>query len=152
MLMRDELTLISLGVTVQLTSRSGSRWEKNVSAAFTTRINRLVADRGYGNQVAREALIPVVCEELRQLPRRHPWRERPDHILQSVALVNERYPRLVRRKARQRQSRAHFFGVAAPLNATQSGGSCPQPPGCEAWGWNTARAGLRRDMKKDAGT
>lgn len=123
-----------------------------MSAAFTTRINRLVADQGHGNQVAREALIPAAYEELCQVPRRHRWRERPDHNLQSAALVNEAYPRPVRPKVRQPQDRAHFFGVAAPLNATQSGGSCPRPPGCQAWGWNTARACLRREMKKDAGT
>lgn len=83
--------------------------------ASSTRINRLLADWGQGNEEAREALIPVVYDELRRLARRHLWRERPDHTLQSAALVNEAYLRLVRQEAPQWQNRAHFFGVAAQL-------------------------------------
>jgi len=86
-----------------------------VSAASTTRINRLLVDWGHGNAEAREALIPVVYDEMRRVARRHLWRERPDHTLQSAALVNEAYLRLVRQEAPQWQNRAHFFGVAAQL-------------------------------------
>jgi RNA polymerase sigma factor (TIGR02999 family) len=86
-----------------------------VCPASSTRINRLLADWGQGNEEAREALIPVVYEELRRLARRHLWRERPDHTLQSAALVNEAYLRLVRQEAPQWHNRAHFFGVAAQL-------------------------------------
>ena len=57
----------------------------------------------------------MVYDELRRLARRHLWRERPDHTLQSAALVNEAYLRLVRQEAPQWQNRAHFFGVAAQL-------------------------------------
>ncbi len=84
-------------------------------AASSTRINRLLADWGHGNEEAREALIPVVYDELRRVARRHLWRERPDHTLQSAALVNEAYLRLVRQEAPQWQNRAHFFGVAAQM-------------------------------------
>ena len=83
--------------------------------ASSTRISRLLADWGRGDEEAREALIPVVYDELRRLARRHLWRERPDHTLQSAALVNEAYLRLVRQDAPQWQNRAHFFGVAAQL-------------------------------------
>jgi RNA polymerase sigma factor (TIGR02999 family) len=86
-----------------------------VCAESSTQIDRLLADWGQGNQEAREALIPVVYGELRRLARRHLWRERPDHTLQSAALVNEAYLRLVRQDAPQWQNRAHFFGVAAQL-------------------------------------
>jgi RNA polymerase sigma factor (TIGR02999 family) len=86
-----------------------------VCAASSTRINRLLADWGHGNEEAREALIPVVYDELRRVARRHLWRERPDHTLQSAALVNEAYLRLVRQHAPQWQNRAHFFGVAAEM-------------------------------------
>jgi RNA polymerase sigma factor (TIGR02999 family) len=86
-----------------------------VSSSSSTRINRLLADWGQGNEEAREALIPVVYAELRRLARRHLWRERPDHTLQSAALVNEAYLRLVRQEAPQWQNRAHFFGVATQL-------------------------------------
>ena len=83
--------------------------------APSTQINRLLADWGHGDQDAREALIPLVYEELRRLARRRLWRERPDHTLQSAALVNEAYLRLVRQEAPQWQNRTHFFGVAAQL-------------------------------------
>jgi RNA polymerase sigma factor (TIGR02999 family) len=86
-----------------------------VCAASSTRINALLADWGRGNEGAREALIPVVYDELRRLARRRLWHERPDHTLQSAALVNEAYLRLVRQDAPQWQNHAHFFGVAAQL-------------------------------------
>jgi RNA polymerase sigma factor (TIGR02999 family) len=85
------------------------------ASSSSTRINRLLADWGQGNEEARDALIPVVYGELRRLARRHLWRERPDHTLQSAALVNEAYLRLVRQDVPQWQNRAHFFGVAAQL-------------------------------------
>jgi RNA polymerase sigma factor (TIGR02999 family) len=86
-----------------------------VVAASSAQINRLLAEWGQGNEKAREELIPVVYEELRRLARRHLWRERPDHTLQSAALVNEAYLRLVRQDAPQLHNRAHFFGVAAQM-------------------------------------
>jgi RNA polymerase sigma factor (TIGR02999 family) len=87
----------------------------NVAADSSTRINRLLADWGQGNEEAREALIPVVYNELRRQARRHLRGERPDHTLESAALVNESYLRLVRQEAPPWQNRAHFFGVAAQL-------------------------------------
>jgi RNA polymerase sigma factor (TIGR02999 family) len=86
-----------------------------VCPASSTQINRLLADWGRGNEEAREALIPVVYDELRRVARRHLRRERPDHTLQSAGLVNEAYLRLVRQETPQWQDRAHFFGVAAQL-------------------------------------
>jgi RNA polymerase sigma factor (TIGR02999 family) len=90
-------------------------WSSNVCADSSTRINRLLADWGQGNEEAREALIPMVYNELRRQARRHLRGERPDHTLESAALVNEAYLRLVRQDAPQWQNRAHFFGVAAQL-------------------------------------
>lgn len=86
-----------------------------MAADSSTRINRLLADWGQGNEEAREALIPVVYNELRRQARRHLRGERPDHTLESAALVNEAYMRLVRQESPQWQNRAHFFGVAAQL-------------------------------------
>jgi RNA polymerase sigma-70 factor (ECF subfamily) len=85
------------------------------SSSSSTRINRLLADWAQGNEQARDALIPMVYGELRRVARRHLWRERPDHTLQSAALVNEAYLRLVRQESPKWQNRAHFFGVAAQL-------------------------------------
>jgi RNA polymerase sigma factor (TIGR02999 family) len=86
-----------------------------VCADSSTRINKLLADWGQGNEEAREALIPVVYNELRRQARRYLRGERLDHTLESAALVNEAYLRLVRQEAPQWQNRAHFFGVAAQL-------------------------------------
>lgn len=86
-----------------------------MSEVSTTRINRLLADWGQGDEQAREALIPLVYNELRRQARRHLRAERVDHTLESAALVNEAYLRLVRQGAPQLQNRAHFFGVAAQL-------------------------------------
>jgi RNA polymerase sigma factor (TIGR02999 family) len=81
----------------------------------SARVSKLLLNWGQGDQAAREALIPLVYEELRRLARRHLRRERPDHTLQSAALVNEAYLRLIRQDQPQWQNRAHFFGVAAQL-------------------------------------
>src|SRR5580700_8569556 len=86
-----------------------------VPAASSSRISRLLADWSQGNEEAREAFIPVVYDELRRIARRHLWHERPDHTLQSAALVNEAYLRLVRQDPPQWQDRAHFLAVAAQL-------------------------------------
>ena len=74
----------------------------------------LVRWRG-GDREALDALMPVVYSELHRLARSYLQRERPDHTLQSTALVNEAYVRLIGQNLPQWQNRAHFFGVAAQL-------------------------------------
>jgi RNA polymerase sigma factor (TIGR02999 family) len=81
--------------------------------ASSARITELLVNWGQGNPDAREALVPLVYDELRRIARRHLWHQRPNHTLQSAALVNEAYLRLVHQKSPQWQNRAHFFGVAA---------------------------------------
>jgi RNA polymerase sigma factor (TIGR02999 family) len=83
--------------------------------ASSARVSELLVDWGHGDQEAREALIPLVYDELRRMARRYLWRERPDHTFQSAALVNEAYLRMVHQEPPQWQNRAHFFGVAAQL-------------------------------------
>jgi RNA polymerase sigma factor (TIGR02999 family) len=68
-----------------------------------------------GDQGALDALTPVVYAELRRLAHRYMRRERADHSLQTTALVNEAYLRLVGYKRMQWQDRAHFFAVSAQL-------------------------------------
>lgn len=86
-----------------------------MSPASSTQVSRLLADWARGNPEAREALIPLVHSELRRLARRYLRRERTDHTLESCALVNEAYLRLVRQESPPWQNRAHFFGVAAQM-------------------------------------
>jgi RNA polymerase sigma factor (TIGR02999 family) len=68
-----------------------------------------------GDERALEALTPIVYDELRLLARRYMRRERQGHSLQTTALVNEAYVRLVDYKRMQWQDRAHFFAVSAQL-------------------------------------
>jgi RNA polymerase sigma factor (TIGR02999 family) len=68
-----------------------------------------------GDRQALDALLPIVYKELRRLAHFQLRQERPDHTLQSSALVNEAYLRLVGLDAPQWESRAHFFAIAAQL-------------------------------------
>ncbi|MGH9142469.1 MAG: sigma-70 family RNA polymerase sigma factor [Vicinamibacterales bacterium] len=68
-----------------------------------------------GDERALDRLTPIVYDELRRLARIYMRRERPGHSLQSAALVNEAYLRLVDYNRMQWQNRAHFFAVSAQL-------------------------------------
>ena len=68
-----------------------------------------------GDQGALDKLTPIVYDELHRLARRYMKRERTGHSLQTTALVNEAYVRLVDYKRMQWQNRAHFFAVSAQL-------------------------------------
>ena len=68
-----------------------------------------------GKEEALEELAPLVHAELYRLAKRYMSRERPDHLLQTSALINEAYVRLIDWKAVRWQNRAHFFGVAAQI-------------------------------------
>ena len=68
-----------------------------------------------GNPEALERLVPQVRAELQRLARHYMRKERPGHVLQTTALVNEAYMRLIDWKNVSWQNRAHFFGVSARL-------------------------------------
>src|SRR5437660_11838077 len=68
-----------------------------------------------GDPGALEKLTPIVYDELHRLARRHMKGERPGHSLQTTALVNEAYMRLVDYKRMEWQNRAHFFAVSSQL-------------------------------------
>ena len=68
-----------------------------------------------GDQSVLEKLTPIVYDELHRLAQRYMKRERPGHSLQTTALVNEAYMRLVDYKRMQWQDRAHFFAVSAQV-------------------------------------
>ena len=78
-------------------------------------VTRLLVAWSQGDQEALEQLVPLVYNELHRLAHRYMERERPDHTLQSTALVNEAYQRLVNLKDVSWQNRAHFFAVSAQL-------------------------------------
>ena len=68
-----------------------------------------------GDESALDKLVPQVYQELRRLARRQMRRERPDHSLQTTALINEAYLRLIDLRNVQWQNRAHFFALCARL-------------------------------------
>lgn len=89
-----------------------------MSEGQTHEVTQLLVDWSNGDQSALERLMPLIDEELRRLAHRYMSRERVGHTLQTTALVNEAFLRLVNRKNLQWQNRAHFFGIAANLMRT----------------------------------
>lgn len=82
----------------------------------TQEITQLLIAWGQGDRAALERLTPLVYDELRRLAHRYMARERAGHTLQTTALVNEAYLRLIdREESKQWQNRAHFFGLAAQM-------------------------------------
>ena len=81
----------------------------------THEVTQLLIAWGNGDRTARDELMPLVYEELRRLAHRYMNRERSDHTLQTSALVNEAYLRLIDQKDVHWQNRAHFFGIAAQM-------------------------------------
>ena len=81
----------------------------------TNEITKLLHGWQGGDGAALDALVPVVYKELRRLAHYELRKERPDHTLQSTALVHEAYFRLVGQELPEWESRAHFFAIAAQL-------------------------------------
>ena len=84
----------------------------------THRVTQLLIDWSNGDQSAFDKLMPLIDEELRRLAHHYMARERAGHTLQTTALVNEAFLKLVNRKNLQWQNRAHFFGLAAQVMRT----------------------------------
>jgi RNA polymerase sigma-70 factor, ECF subfamily len=78
-------------------------------------LTELLVAWGDGDEDALARIAPLVHAELYRLAKRYMSRERPDHLLQTSALINEAYLRLIDWKAVRWQNRAHFFGVAAQM-------------------------------------
>ena len=78
-------------------------------------VTQLLIAWSNGNQAARDGLMSVVYEELHRLARRYMRHESPGHTLQTSALVNEAFLRLVDQRNVHWQNRAHFFGISAQL-------------------------------------
>ena len=78
-------------------------------------VTPLLAAWSKGDQAARDQLMSVVYDELHRLARRHMRRESAGHTLQTSALLNEAFLRLVDQKNVQWRNRAHFYGIAAQM-------------------------------------
>ena len=86
-----------------------------MSADSSQPISELLVRWKRGNEGALKALLPLVYDELRRLAHHHLQAERPNHTLQSTALVHEAYLRLVGQEPLRLDNRAHFFAVASHL-------------------------------------
>lgn len=78
-------------------------------------VTRLLLAWGEGDREALDKLIPLVHAELRRMASRQMRKERPGHTLQTTALVDEVYLKLIDQKNVRWQNRAHFFGIASRL-------------------------------------
>jgi RNA polymerase sigma-70 factor (ECF subfamily) len=83
--------------------------------SLTEEITQLLTNWGQGDETVLERLVPLVSPELRRMARRQMARENPNHTLQTSALINEAYLKLVDRQGTDWQNRAHFFAVAAQV-------------------------------------
>jgi RNA polymerase sigma factor (TIGR02999 family) len=78
-------------------------------------VTELLAKWRAGDQDALGTLVPLVYNELRKAAHRYLRHERPDHTLQSTAIVHEAYLRMQKQGAQEFENRAHFFAIAAQL-------------------------------------
>ena len=86
-----------------------------MAASGTQEVTQLLRAWSSGDEAALGRLIPLVEAELHRLAQIHLRGERSGHTLQTTALVNEAYLRLIDWQAVEWQNRAHFFGIAAKL-------------------------------------
>ena len=86
-----------------------------MSADSTKEVTELLQKWSGGDADALEELTPLIYEELHRIAKSYMRRERENHTLQTSALVNEAYIRLIDWKSAKWENRAHFFGVSANL-------------------------------------
>ena len=85
----------------------------NEAAEDPLNVTGLLKEWSDGNQDVLDELLPLVYEELRRQASRYLRRERPDHTLQTTALIHEAYLKLIDQRNVAWQNRAHFFAIAA---------------------------------------
>jgi RNA polymerase sigma factor (TIGR02999 family) len=78
-------------------------------------VTKLLRAWGQGDECALQRLVPAVHAELHRLAHKYMQRERPGHTLQTTALINEAYFRLVKSNQVKWRDRPHFFAVAATI-------------------------------------
>ena len=94
---------------------SSHDWGLALMTPSPNEVTQLLVAWSNGDRAARDEIMPLVYDELRRLAHRYMDRERRDHTLQTSALVNEAYLRLIDQKDVHWQNRAHFFGIAAQM-------------------------------------
>lgn len=92
---------------------SRARSPTETSPPGPQQVTQLLANWSHGDAAALEKLTPIVYEELWRLAHHYMAGQRPDHTLQTTALVNEAYLRLADQTSPSFTNRSHFFAVAA---------------------------------------
>jgi len=95
--------------------RKTAQPDDDAKAPSCVQVSGLLRAWSEGDRDALGKLTPIVYDELHRLARHYMSRERTGHSLQTTALVNEAYMRLVDYKSMKWQNRAHFFAVSAQL-------------------------------------
>lgn len=113
-------------------------------------ITRLLLAWGEGDKEALDRLAPLVYAELRRLAKSYMRKERAGHTLQTTALINEAYLRLIDAGQVEWRNRAHFFGVAARA-MRQILVAMARERGCQKRGGGARRVSLDEAMVIDAG-
>jgi RNA polymerase sigma factor (TIGR02999 family) len=106
---------LEAGVDWRSSVNPRSRQEQSVAGTALHDLTAALRAWTAGDDSALERLAPVVEVELRRLAHHYLARERPNHTLQTTALINEAWLRLIDWKQVSWQDRAHFFGVSARL-------------------------------------
>ena len=101
------------GAIIRALTVDRSRIRDEMAVSSQSEISQLLLDWRDGDKTALDKLIPLVHQELKRPARYHMRRERAGHTLQTSALVNEAYMRLVDYKRMRAQDRAHFLALAA---------------------------------------
>jgi RNA polymerase sigma-70 factor (ECF subfamily) len=95
--------------------RNTARKEQAMPVPKALDVTKVLQAWSQGSDAALEELFPLIQQELHRLARRYMFGERPDHTLQTTALVNEAYLRLVNYRKVNWQNRLHFFAISAQL-------------------------------------
>ena len=85
------------------------------TSLLSAQVTQLLRSWSAGDQAALDKLIPLIYAELHRLARGYMRREREGHTLQTTALINEAFVKLIDWKSAKWQNRAHFFGLSARL-------------------------------------
>ena len=102
-------------VSVSVGSAPSRVWGGRVPENLSPRVSELLARWQAGDEESLRRLLPLVYSELRRLAHYHLRNERPDHTLQSTALVHEAYIRLMKQDEIRLENREHFLAVSAQL-------------------------------------
>ena len=97
----------------ELVNGNRAHISRDARQAGPQQVTQLLSSWSRGDQAALEKLTPLVYEELRRLAHHYMEGQRPDHTLQTTALVNEAYLRLADQSKPNFTNRSHFFAVAA---------------------------------------